>query len=179
MTTITPTPPAPTTAADVGVDRDERIWVLPGNIVTVHTTITRDRYGQDVEILEIAAGIELTSGPRGLAWLLPGTLHDSEREQLSLELLGYVTAEQPEPVVLERLIDRGDGTHAHIAARVLPLTHAEHRELDDLLGEEDHDLALQLAAAYADDLATERTAGHPLGRIPMRDLADYAPTATL
>lgn len=145
------------------------------HVALMATTITQDRPGQDVAIVETAGDIELTSGPRGIAWLLPGSLSEAEREMLGDELRGYVTREQPGPVVLERLIDRGAGRIVHIEAVVFALTEDEQAELRGRLGDSHHPQARPHAVDHAIQLQAGRAARLPDGRLPMRDLADYGP----
>jgi hypothetical protein len=171
MTTMTmTTPAAKSVQATVAITP-----ASPESVVTLHTTITQDRAGQDVAIIQSARAIELTSGPRPLAWLMPGSLTDAERELLGDELRNYVSREQPATVVLERMIDRGAGEIAHIEAVVIPLSADEHSDVVEFLGDTDQELGRQMADVYADDLRIARARSLPNGRVPMRDLKDYAP----
>ncbi len=165
MTTMTM--PTPTTTPAAG-----RSASTPGSVVALTTTITQDRVGRDVAILSIGNAVELTDSPRGLGWLAPGALHDSERTMLNDELAAYTSRYPRGAVVLERLIDRGAGEIVHLEARMVPLEADERDDLEELLGDSDRELAEEMGLAYAEDLHSAWAANPDLPAVQVCFLED-------
>jgi hypothetical protein len=162
MTTITTPAPAPASSA-----------VLPGSVACLHTTFTADQPDGQVAILTEQRTLTLTDSPRGLGWTAPGELLDSERELINDELAAYVSRHGRGPVVLERMLDRGEGILVHVEARSLPLEAHDYAELEDLLTDPDEEVALEIAHAHVEDLEKAWSAsreGRPLPVCFIEDL---------
>jgi hypothetical protein len=167
MTTMTiPTPKQTTTPAV------QRPTSSPGSFVALTTTITQDRVDSDVDILAVSQAVELTDSPRGLGWLVPGALHDSERTMLNDELAAYTSRYPRGAVVLERLIDRGAGEIVHLEARLVPLAQDERDDLDELLGDSDRELAEEMGRAYGAELESAWAANPDLPPVHVCFLED-------
>jgi hypothetical protein len=143
MTTITAPAPASSPLA-----------AMPGSVACLHTTFTADQPDGQVAILTEQRTLTLTDSPRGLGSIAPGELVDSERELINDELAAYVSREGRGPVVLERMLDRGEGILIHLEARVMTLDEHERADLEEFLTDPDGDLALEVAHGYAEELET-------------------------
>jgi hypothetical protein len=148
-----------------------------GCVVTLATTTTRDRVGEDVEVLSEARGVTLADSPRGLAGVLPGELEQAERHMIADELAAFVTCVPRGAFVLERLLLQGNGRAVHMEARIVPVKEAEQRDLAELLHDQsDPDGGRELAALYAHDIEATwvtRAGGAPLPACFLEDL-DHA-----
>lgn len=146
-------------------------------VITLCTTVTQDRPGRDVAILEEASDVILSASPRGLAWRLPGGLRHHERTVLADELGAFVTQHPRGAFVLERMLVDDNGRAVHIEAHVLPVEDDERADLAELLADEhDPDGGRELAQQYAADLERAAAARQPAGRIPVCFLEDLGPS---
>jgi hypothetical protein len=159
---------APTVVHDSSATR------LPGCVACLHTVVSQDHAGADIEVLEEASSITLADSPRGLAWRLPGDLWPTERRTLADEFAAFVNRERRGPFVLERLLLRGRGRAVHVEVSIFPVDECEQRDLAELLGDErDPDGGRDLAALYVADIQAawvERTSGTSLPVCFVEDL---------
>jgi hypothetical protein len=167
--------PNPTHAPTPAAQRDAS---SPGSVVALATTITQDRVDGEVDILAISQSVELTDSPRGVGWLVPGELDDSERVMLNDELAAYTSRYARGAVVLERLIDRGAGEIVHLEARLVPLAQDERNDLEDFLGDSDRELGEEMARAYAADLHSAWAANPDLPPVQVCFLEDIGRLTT-
>lgn len=160
MTTITANPTLTAPAEDPAD-------VHCGSIASLHTTFTADEPDGRVAILTEQRALILTDSPRGLGSLAPGDLLDAERDLLNDELAAYVSQHRRGPVVLERMLDRGEGILIHFEVRVMPLAASGYAEFEDLLTDPDEDVALEIAHAYLADLETAWSTRHEGRSLPV------------
>jgi hypothetical protein len=174
------TPLAITAAAHAGDHRFDCLAVL-------ETTITQDCALEDDGVLinEQASGrsIAVVHSPRGLGPILPGDLRPDERTGVDDALATFVARHARGPVVLERMLDRGNAELVHVHVCLLPLDGTERADIAELLADEsDPDLARRLAEQYGAEIATacaERLPGKTLPVYFLEDLASGAASGSL
>jgi hypothetical protein len=171
MTTITMPAPVPAPAAE---PTPAAAAAVPSSVASLHTMFTADQPDGQVAILTEQRALTLTDSPRGLGSHAPGDLLESERELINDELAAYISRYDRGPVVLERMLDRGEGILVHVEARVMPLDEHEHDDLEELLTDPDEDLALEIAHAYTEELETAWSAAQDGRSLPVCFIEDLA-----
>jgi hypothetical protein len=141
--------------------------------VALRAQVTRDRVGEDVEILADLPRVEFGEPNATLAKLISHRLEKPGRDTVLAELRGIGPLDPRRPLLLERLHEGDGGLCVHLEAKTLPATRAQRTELNELLSDLADPYAWHEDAwAWAELIEEQWRAAAPDGRLPVRYLED-------